>query len=95
MEDLFFVAVWFVLAIFVGTVAGRRGRGQGWWFLLSLIISPLLGGLILLVVPNLKAAADLASLKKCPRCAEMVQREALVCKHCHTEFAQVAAARDF
>jgi len=34
---------------------------------------------------------DAVTLKKCPSCAEMVQREALVCKHCHTKLAPSAA----
>ena len=34
------------------------------------------------LVRNLKE-----NFRKCPRCAEVVKREALVCKHCQSEFA--------
>lgn len=34
-------------------------------------------------------AEKLDDLKKCPQCAEMVQSEALVCKHCKAELVEM------
>jgi hypothetical protein len=52
MSLLFF---WFVFAIIVGVAASKRGRNGGGWFILSLFVSPLLSGLLLLVLPRLNA----------------------------------------
>jgi uncharacterized membrane protein len=49
--------VWFFFAVIVGFVANDRGRSGFGFFLLSLIISPLLVGIILLVMPDLAKAA--------------------------------------
>lgn len=45
---------WLVLSIIVGILADQRGRnGIGWGFLAGLI-SPLLAGIILFIIPNVK-----------------------------------------
>ena len=52
MEILFF---WIVSAIIVGIVANSRGRsGIGWFFLSSLLLSPLLGLILVLCLTNLR-----------------------------------------
>lgn len=83
------VLIWFVGAIAVGVGASSRGRSGFGWFILSLLISPLLTLILLLVMPNLaeKAAAEATKPNadthvKCPDCAELVLKEAKVCKHC-------------
>jgi len=32
-----------------------------------------------------KAALETATTRKCPHCAELIQKEAKVCKHCHRD----------
>lgn len=50
---------WIVLAIFVGVLAARRGRsGAGWFFLSALLISPLLGLIFVICLPNLLKQAE-------------------------------------
>ena len=44
---------WVMLSIVVGVAADGRGRNPA-WFLLALMISPLLAALLLLALPNLK-----------------------------------------
>ena len=44
--------LWIVLAVFVGIAADRRGRGSLPWFALALVVSPLLAGVVLLVLPR-------------------------------------------
>jgi hypothetical protein len=44
---------WVMLSIVVGVAADSRGRNPA-WFLLALVISPLLAALLLLALPNLK-----------------------------------------
>src|SRR5262245_29738527 len=76
MMLLFF---WVFFAILVGVFASnRRGRSGGGWFLLSLLISPLLAFLFAVVCKNLL-------LRRCPICAEDIKREARICLHCHYE----------
>lgn len=80
-----YFALWFAFSIAVGMVATQRGRGSGNWFLVSVILSPLLGFIFLIASPNLSkttSTPDTADLVKCPACAELVRPEASVCKHC-------------
>ena len=52
MEPLI-VFAWFFLCVIVGVAANTRGRSGVGWFLLSfLLLSPLLGGLLLLALPR-------------------------------------------
>lgn len=49
------VLFWFGLAIAVGVLASNRGRSGFTWFLISAVISPLLGFIFVLVMENLSA----------------------------------------
>jgi len=80
VEFLFF---YFILAILVGVFASSKKRSGVGWFFLSLIISPLIGFLIVLI-----AGPASGSVKKCPKCAEEVKAEAQVCRFCKYEFPQ-------
>lgn len=86
---------WLFLAVVVGIIAANRGRSGFGWFLLSLAISPLIGGVLVLALGSPKAdpASD-GEHKKCPACAEWVKREAVKCKHCGEQllFASAPAA---
>lgn len=79
---MWFYILYFVFCLLVGVYARWIKRGEVAWFLLSLIISPLLGFLILLV-----AGPPKENLKKCPKCAEEVKAEAMVCRFCHYDFS--------
>lgn len=76
MEFLF---VWLVFSLLVGWYARSKGRSFGLYFLISLLLSPVLGFLI--------AALHPAGGKKCPFCAERVKQEAVVCRHCGREIS--------
>jgi hypothetical protein len=45
---------WIVFAVIVGIAASARGRSGFGFFLLSLVLSPLIGILFVLAMPNLK-----------------------------------------
>jgi YD repeat-containing protein len=80
MEFLF---GWLMFSIAVGVIAAYgRGRSGGGWFLLSLLISPLLAGIIVLCLPK---KDDPKASRTCPFCAETVKLQAKVCKHCHSD----------
>ena len=91
--------VWFVFAMLVGAAASSRGRSGFGWFLLSCIISPLLGLLLLIAVPKrgppaaVTAGAEVADASthvRCPECRELVRKDARKCKHCSTALAPQA-----
>lgn len=84
---------WLAFSAVVGAAASSRGRSFVGWMLISTVISPLLGLILVLVIPsrarNTSAtpgksdgAHDSASHRRCPACAESVRKEAIKCKHC-------------
>jgi hypothetical protein len=44
---------WIVLCIIVAVAANTRGRSPLGWFICAVVLSPLLGGLLLLALPSL------------------------------------------
>lgn len=82
------LVVWLVLALAVGVWAARWGRSGTGWTLLSVVLSPLLAGIALLVVGRRLADAALAEPVSaqthhgCPECRELIRRDARKCKHC-------------
>lgn len=96
--------VWLALAVAVGVLASNRGRSGVGWFVLSVLLSPLLGLLFCLVAKDLSRAPGTgqpgpATHRRCPQCAEFIQPAAKVCKHCGAAvdpsayLAEQAAAR--
>jgi hypothetical protein len=78
MEFLFmFLLFWLGAAAVVAVGANTRGRDSTGWFLLAILISPLLAGLFLIALPR-----GTRGQRKCPSCAEYIKTEATVCKHC-------------
>ena len=53
MMTLFAIGLWIALSSVVGLAASTRGRDGGGWFVLALVISPLIAGLLVLALPAL------------------------------------------
>lgn len=78
---IFWIGGWLFFSVLVGAYAYRKERNGIGWFFLSLLISPLIAFIIVLV-----AGPSSSSLKKCPKCAENVKVEAQICRFCNYEF---------
>ena len=49
--ELILIVFWLILAVVVGAAAHARGRDGGAWFVLAIVISPLIAVLMLLAFP--------------------------------------------
>lgn len=86
------LVVWVVLAVLVGVLASSRGRSGFGYTLASLAFSPLIGFIFVIATENLAAKRDREALEpsatthvRCPKCAEFVLPQAVICKHCGSE----------
>jgi hypothetical protein len=59
---MFWLIIWLVLAVVVGVAANSRGRNGFGWFVLGIVISPLIAGLLLAILPDLRTRALLEKM---------------------------------
>lgn len=70
--------IYLALCIAIAIWAGKAGRIWFAWLLLAFFFSPLICAIFLAIVGK--------SGQKCPKCAEIVKRDAIVCRYCGNEF---------
>ena len=85
------VVLWIGLSFLAGVIASIKGRSGFGFFLLALLLSPLIGLIAAIVASEYVSAVEEAHLssdasKKCPYCAELVKAEAKICRFCNKEF---------
>lgn len=76
------LVMYIIFVALIGWWASNLGRNVLACVICAAFISPLVVGLYLLV-----AGKSGDSNKKCPKCAEMINNEATVCKHCGSVFS--------
>lgn len=76
--------LWVIFSIAVAFFAYGKNLGMKGFifaFIISIIFSPIIGFIIVaLTKPNDKEKNK--GLKRCPYCAEFIQSQAIICKHC-------------
>lgn len=81
---------WIIFSLLVGWFWSSRDRGFAAGFFLSLFLSPLIGFIIGLVIgPDVPKREERmireGTMKRCPRCDEIVRVRAKVCRYCGGE----------
>lgn len=99
MEAL--LLIWILLAMVVGGMADSRGRSPIGFFLLSALLSPLLGLIVLLVMRNLRDEERAEAQRRHDQAAQLESIRALATPHSTTpgasladELQKLAALRD-
>jgi len=82
----FFLILWLVGSVVVGIAAAARGRLGVGWFVLAMLLSPLIAGFMLILFP---ALADHRGKRECPACAEWISPDAKVCIHCGSQVTPI------
>jgi hypothetical protein len=91
VEILSFLLVWFGLSIGAAVIAGNKGRSAIGFFLLSFLLSPLIGFVAALLASEnhdfveRRKFANVGGSKRCLFCASWISRQASVCPQCARE----------
>ena len=81
-----------VMAVIPAYIAKSKGRSFGLFLFYGLMLGPVAIIHALIMRGETGTAQDGQGLKKCPYCAERIQQEAIVCKHCGRDLPPLQAA---
>jgi ribosomal protein S27AE len=84
---------WITLSVLAGFIAKSKGRSFFWFFLASILFSPLIG--VLAAWGAWSNAAEIENdkiyggkLKRCPHCGKAIRLDAVKCGDCGSDLSQ-------
>lgn len=93
--EFFVLAIWLPLCVVIAWGAEQKGLGGVGYFFLSLFLSPIVGLIgVALSPPNIekieRRALRSGNARRCPACAELVRRQAIICRFCGADLPRPA-----
>ena len=84
MEDLFVIALCcsIIFSHIVGKLSEKNGTTYLFGFILSIILSPLIGYIFIIIMKKSKNIPSIA-LKDCPFCFKKIDKLSIQCVHCN------------
>lgn len=84
--SIFYFIIWFFCGVIAAVCASNKGRNAGAWFAIGVLLGPI-GVVLSLVISKDDEIVEQKSIKsgeskKCKYCAELIKRDAVICKHC-------------
>lgn len=76
--------IWFLACLLVAHFASKKGHTGILYFFISMILSPLIGAILVLIAKDKKDELNIKNKvnKKCSKCAEIIKYEAVKCRFC-------------
>lgn len=85
------VLIWVLLAGLVGEFAEKKGHSSALWYILSLVCSPLVGFIVVALLPSHVEVAPVW-YQPCPYCLKTVEVGSATCQYCNADLTRKGKA---